>query len=194
MPITPSAPKIIRKKLPAPYHIAIIGSMEHATPTVLAAAYAIGAEIAKSGHVTITAAEAGISYEAAYGSRAQRGVSVGFSRAESAKEHTGSLELPLEAWDVVVYCGLDYANRHSQMFKSIDAIILVLHDQMTVTELVEQMDEGIVVGVLTSSDGITDVLAKSLSLSYVSMESVVYDSSPKKLVSRIIKEVKRSSL
>src|ERR1700733_11522733 len=66
---------------------------------------ALGAEIAKAGAICVTGATTGFPFFVAEGAKKAGGFVVGFSPANSEKEHVETYNLPVEYHDVIVYTG-----------------------------------------------------------------------------------------
>jgi uncharacterized protein (TIGR00725 family) len=150
----------------------------------------IGREIARQNCNLVTGATTGIPYFAAQGCKEVGGFSIGFSPAASEAAHLKQYKLPIEAFDVIVYTGADYAGRNVMMTKSADGVIIcgrmgTLHEFATAFEVQKP------IGVLVGSGGTADKIKIIATGPYRGVKKIVYEKNPKKLVKKLIQLIKK---
>src|SRR3989344_381265 len=82
----------------------------------------LGREIAKQGAILVTGATTGFPLWAAMGAKEMGGFTLGFSPANSEKEHIETFNLPVEYMDVIVYTGFGFPGRDLILTRSSDGI------------------------------------------------------------------------
>lgn len=147
----------------------------------------IGKEIVKQDGVVITGATTGIPYWAARGAKEGNGISIGFSPAASEKEHLKVYRLPVDYFDVIVYTGFNYSGRNLLLTRASDGIIFVCGRMGTLNEFTIAFEDQKPIGVLIGSGGTADILKELIKNSHRGLGKMVYDSDPKKLISKITK-------
>lgn len=149
----------------------------------------LGAAIAREGHILTTGATVGLPYFAARGAKKNGGMSIGFSPANSLREHLRKYRLPHDVFDFINFTGLNYVGRDLYLVQSSDAIITVGGRFGSLHELTSALEARKPCGVLLGSGGTADIvpeLVKTLHEPILS-ELIVYDTDPDKLVKKIIK-------
>ena len=142
-------------------------------------AFAIGAEIARSGKTLLTGATVGLPHFAARGFKSvsqTKGVSVGFSPASSFREHISTYRLPTAEFDSINFTGMEYVGRDVHLVRSADAVITVGGRMGSLHELSTALESRKVCGILLGSGGLADYTIKD----------VIYDANPERLVARVI--------
>ena len=127
-----------------------------------------GKEIALNNCALISGATSGVPHLASLACRDNGGFNVGFSPAASKKSHIKKYRLPVEAYDLIIYTGMDYSGRDTIMTKSADAVIIIAGRIGTMHEFLVAFETGKIVGVLSETGGTADyikyfVLCKFLS-------------------------------
>lgn len=150
-------------------------------------AEALGAAIAKSGHILTTGATVGLPYYAARGAKMAGGVSIGFSPASSLREHLHKYRLPHTYFDFINFTGLNYVGRDQYLVQSSDAVITVGGRLGSMHEFITAVQAGKPCGVLLGSGGAADAIPQLLELEPDSKRLVVFDNDPEKLVDKVLR-------
>jgi uncharacterized protein (TIGR00725 family) len=156
-------------------------------------AYQLGEAIAERDAILITGGCPGLPYEAVRGAKARGGLVVGISPGLSVDEHRGKYASPVEGFDVLIYTGSGLMGREITSIRSCDMVVIVGGRSGTLGELAIAYDEGRLIGVLTGTGGITELVATIVRASGKDTGAcVVYEDEAKRLVDRLI-EVYRTS-
>jgi uncharacterized protein (TIGR00725 family) len=151
-------------------------------------AEALGREVALAGHILVTGATVGLPYAAARGAKKAGGMSIGFSPAESLREHLRKYRLPHDVFDFINFTGLHYVGRDLYLVQSSDAVITVGGRFGSLHEFTSALEAHKPCGVLLGSGGTADLIPKLMeTLEPPDGDLVIYDTDPKKLVDKIIK-------
>lgn len=150
----------------------------------------IGREIARQNCNLITGATTGVPYLAAKGCKEIGGFSIGFSPATSEDAHLKTYKLPLDAFDVVIYTGADYAGRNILMTKSASGVIIVCGRMGTLHEFATAFETKKPIGVLIGSGGTADKIKTIAIPPYRGTKKIIYEKDPKKLVQKLIELIK----
>lgn len=139
------------------YQICVSGAAKgHSVEEGRALAVAAGKAIAKAGHSLMTGATVGLPNYAAEGFKAAGGrMSVGLSPAASKIEHVIKYRLPTEAYDTIIYTGLNYIGRDSFLITSSDAVISIGGRLGTLHEFTIAMETETPIGFLQGGGGIS---------------------------------------
>lgn len=176
------------KKGAMQYSICVSGAA--AGPTVRAdsnQAEALGAAIAKTGHVLTTGATVGLPYYAARGAKKAGGMSIGFSPASSLREHLRKYRLPYDYFDFINFTGLNYVGRDLYLVQSSDALLTIGGRFGSLHEFTSALEAGLPCGVLIGSGGTADLIPMLMkTLQPPRGDMVIYDEDPENLVKRII--------
>lgn len=173
------------------YTIVVSGAAatKHCNPGALELAKQMGREIVRHGGVLVTGATSGIPYWAAIGAKEEAGTVIGISPAASEKAHKKSYKLPTDYHDLIIYTGFDYAGRNLLLARSADAIITICGRIGTLNEFTIAFEDKKPIGVLTGTGGTADMVKSIIEKSHRGPGKVVYDSDPKKLITRVLKLV-----
>ena len=154
---------------------------------VRAKAYRLGEAIAERDAVLITGGCPGLPYEAVRGAKTKGGLVVGISPGLSIQEHRGKYRSPVDGFDVLVYTGSGLMGREITNIRSCDIVVIVGGRTGTLGELAIAYDEGRLIGVLTGTGGITDVVETIIRVSgKLTGACILYDDDPTRLVDRLI--------
>lgn len=150
----------------------------------------LGTAIAQSGSVLTTGAVQGFPLWAAKSAKQSGGITIGFSPAASAHEHTEVFRLSADYQDLIVYTGFGVSGCDLLLTRSSDAVIFGCGRIGTVHEFVGAFQEGKVLGIL-EGDWNTDELLREIIALDVSRDHdlIIFDADPHRLVDRIIKKV-----
>lgn len=175
------------------YKIVISGAAEtkHCQADVLDKAKEIGKEIIRQNGVLITGATSGVPYWAAIGAKEEKGIVIGVSPAESKAAHEKVYRLPIDYHDLIIYTGFEYAGRNLLLTRSADAVVIVCGRMGTLNEFTVAFEDNKPIGVLTDTGGTADMIKSIVEKTHRGPGRIVYDSNPKKLISKVINLIKK---
>ena len=151
----------------------------------------VGREIARQKCNLVTGATTGVSYFAALGCAEADGFNIGFSPAVSEKAHLKSYKLPLIPFDVVIYTGADYTGRNVTMTKSADGVIIICGRMGTLHEFITAFELQKPIAVLEGTGGMADRIREISAGPYRGAKKIIYERDPKKLVKKLIVQIKK---
>lgn len=147
----------------------------------------LGEAIARAGCVVITGACPGLPLAAARGAKRGGGMVIGISPALSLDEHAFKYESPTLFHDVLIFTGSGLMGREVVNIRSSDIVVIVGGSSGTLGELAIAYDEGKLIGVLTGSGGISDMVKDILAACNKDTGArVVYDDDPRRLVEQLL--------
>lgn len=150
-------------------------------------AYELGEAIAAHDAVLITGGCPGLPYEAVRGARAKGGLVVGISPGLSVDEHRSKYHSPVDGFDVLIYTGSGLMGREITSIRSCDMVVIAGGRTGTLGELAIAYDEGRLIGVLTGTGGITEMIKRILEACGKDTGArVLYDDDPARLIDRVI--------
>lgn len=169
-----------------------IGVMGGATgvmsPEILAKAHDLGRAIAKAGCVLVTGGCPGLPLAAACGAKEHDGMVVGISPGLSLDEHVSKYGSPTEFHDVLIFTGSGLMGREVVNIRSSDIVVIVGGRSGTLGELAISYDEGKLIGVLTRTGGISDMVQDILmACAKDTGARLVYDDDPRRLVDELLR-------
>ena len=175
------------------YKICVSGAAEtgHCHANVLEVAKEIGREIVRQNGILITGATSGIPYWAAIGAKEEGGIVIGLSPAASLASHKRVYHLPTDYHDVVIYTGFEYSGRNLLLTRSSDAIIVICGRMGTLNEFTIAFEDKKPTGVLINTGGTADMIKGIVKNAHRGPGKIVYDSNPKKLVSKVLKLIEK---
>ena len=148
--------------------------------------FRLGEAIARRDAILITGGCPGLPYEAVRGAKAQGGMTVGISPGLSVEEHQGRYRSPIDDFDVLIYTGSGLMGREITNIRSCDIIVIVGGRTGTLGELAIAYDEGRLIGVLTGTGGITEIVETIIRVSAKETGAcVLYEEDPEKLIERL---------
>lgn len=154
----------------------------------LARAHALGRAVARAGCVLITGACPGLPLAAACGAKEAGGTVVGISPAVGLSEHVGKYQSPQQFHDVLVFTGSGLMGREVVNIRTSDVVVIVGGRSGTLGELAIAYDEGKVIGVLTGTGGITDLIPDILAACAKETGArAIYDADPERLVGELLR-------
>ena len=167
----------------------------HCGDNAMESAKELGREIVKQGAILVTGATTGFPLWAAMGAKEAGGISIGLSPATSEKEHVEVYGLPLDYLDIIIYTGFGYSGRNLLLTRSSDAVIVGCGRIGTVNEFTIAFEDHKPLGVLQGAWDMDEVLKLMLDKSHRAGEEVViFDDSPKSLVSKLIDIAKNKKM
>lgn len=139
------------------YNIAVLGShKKDLDRKIYQIAEDLGKHIASNGHTLITGAATGISYHAAKGAKSRRGLTIGFSPFENAKQKISSISY--DYLDKIIYTGLGFKGRNVQTVNSAQGIITVNGGFGTLNEITIAQGLGNPIVSIKGSGGTSDII------------------------------------
>jgi uncharacterized protein (TIGR00725 family) len=152
-----------------------------------AKAYRLGETIAARDAVLVNGGCPGLPYAAVRRAKAKGGLVIGISPGLSFDEHRGKYGSPVEGFDVLVYTGSGLMGREITSIRSCDMVVIVGGRTGTLGELAIAYDEGRLIGVLTGTGGITEIVERIIQTAGKKTGAcVLYDEEPERLVDRLI--------
>ena len=147
----------------------------------------LGEAIAERDAILVTGGCPGLPYDAVRGAKTKGGMTVGISPGLSLDEHQGKYRSPIEDFDVLIYTGSGLMGREITSIRSCDIIVIVGGRTGTLGELAIAYDEGRLIGVLTGTGGITEIVETIIRVCAKETGAcVLYDDDPENLVERLI--------
>ena len=171
------------------YKICVSGAAEtgHCQKGALEKAKEVGREIVRQNGILVTGATSGIPYWAAIGAKEEGGVVIGLSPAASEVAHRKTYRLPVDFHDVIIYTGFEYSGRNLLLTRSSDAIIVVCGRMGTLNEFTIAFEDQKPIGILIGTGGAADMIKSMVKNAHRGPGKIVYNSNPRKLVSKITK-------
>jgi len=171
------------------YKICVSGAAEtgHCQKGALEKSKELGREVVRQNGILITGATSGIPYWAAIGAKEEGGVVIGLSPAASDAAHIKTYQLPTDFHDVIIYTGSEYAGRNLQLTRASDAVIIICGRMGTLNEFTIAFEDQKPIGVLIETGGTADMIKAIVKNAHRGPGKIVYESSPQKLISKIIK-------
>ena len=171
-----------------PLAIGVMGSASgDLDDRVVALVRRLGAAIAERGCTLLTGACPGLPYAAVEGAKRAGGLVVGISPALSEREHAERYDAPTEGFDSLIYTGSGLMGREVVNIRSSDVVIIVGGRSGTLGEFAIAYDEGRLIGVLTGSGGIADMIDEIVArIQKDTGACVLYDDDPDRLVRRCV--------
>ncbi|MBI2806270.1 MAG: YHS domain-containing protein [Planctomycetes bacterium] len=164
------------------------GATGRMTKRHLDVAHRVGQAIARNECILITGACPGLPLAAACGAKQEGGFVVGISPGLSLDEHIFKYQSPTEFHDVLIYTGSGLMGREVVNIRSSDMVVIIGGRSGTLGELAIAYDEGKLIGVLTGTGGISDLVADILRACKKETGSkVVYDADPEKLIKTLLR-------
>jgi uncharacterized protein (TIGR00725 family) len=168
-----------------------IGVMGGATGAMsrehLAKAHELGRAIAMHECVLITGGCGGLPLAAACGAKEEHGLVVGISPGLSLEEHVHKYGSPTEFHDVLIFTGSGLMGREVVNIRSSDIVVIIGGRSGTLGELAISYDEGKLIGVLTGTGGISDMIRDILAACDKRTGArVIYDAEPRRLIESLL--------
>lgn len=149
----------------------------------------LGKQIALHQAVCVNGATTGFPLWAAMGAKQAGGFTIGFSPANTEKEHIEVYNLPVEYMDVIVYTGFGYPGRDLIMTRSADAVFFGCGRIGTIHEFTIAFEDKKPMGILEADWETDQVIKEILANGHRGSDRIVFDSDPKALVERVVEMV-----
>lgn len=147
----------------------------------------LGEAIASGGCMMITGSCPGLPLAAAIGAKRRGGFVIGISPALSLDEHAFRYESPTLAHDLLIFTGSGLMGREVVNIRSSDIVVIVGGSSGTLGELAIAYDEGKLIGVLTNTGGISNMVSDILkTCNKQTGARVVYNDDPQHLVEELL--------
>ena len=155
---------------------------------VLDKAHALGRAVATSGCVLVTGGCPGLPLASACGAKAANGLVVGISPGLSLDEHVNKYGSPTAFHDILIFTGSGLMGREVVNIRSSDIVVIMGGRSGTLGELAIAYDEGKLIGVLTGTGGISDLVEQILTACAKETGArVVYSADPQHLVDELLR-------
>jgi uncharacterized protein (TIGR00725 family) len=154
----------------------------------------LGRQIAKQGAIVVTGATTGFPLWSAMGAKEAGGISIGFSPANTEKEHVESYNLPIEYMDMVVYTGFGYPGRDLILTRASDAVFFGCGRIGTIHEFTIAFEDKKPIGILEADWETDEVLKDIIENGHRPNDRIVFDTDPKALVERVIELVNKDKI
>jgi hypothetical protein len=175
------------------YKIVVSGAAEteHCQKDALEKAKEVGREIIRQNGILVTGATSGIPYWAAIGAKEEGGTVIGLSPAASLAAHVKTYCLPVDYHDIIIYTGFEYAGRNLLLTRCADAVVIACGRIGTLNEFTISFEDKKPIGVLSNTGGTADMIKEIVKEGHRGPGKIVYDSNPKKLISKLIKLIEK---
>lgn len=156
-------------------------------PSVAARSRDLGRAIARAGCTLVTGACPGLPQEAVLGASEAGGLVLGISPALSEQEHVERYASPTEGFAALIFTGSGLMGREVVNIRSSDIVVIVGGHSGTLGEFSIAYDEGRLIGVLTGTGGVADLVDELVGkLAKETGAKVVYEADPDTLVRRLV--------
>jgi len=171
-----------------PLKIGVMGGAGSGIPQEhLDIAVRLGRAITDAGCVMITGGCPGLPLAAARGAKDRGGMVIGISPGLSLDEHSYKYGSPTLAHDVLIFTGSGLMGREVVNIRSSDIVVIIGGSSGTLGELAIAYDEGKLIGVLTGTGGISNMVQDILvACNKDTGARVIYDDDPHQLVERLL--------
>lgn len=146
----------------------------------------LGREVARAGAVLVTGATTGFPLWVAMGAKEERGIVVGFSPANSEREHIETYNLPIEYHDIIIYTGFGFPGRDLIFTRSVDAILFGCGRIGTIHEFTIAFEDQKPIGIYEGDWQTDEVIEDILKNGHRPNKQIVFDTNPKSLVDGIL--------
>jgi uncharacterized protein (TIGR00725 family) len=172
-----------------PMKIGVMGGASGDIPREhLEKAWQLGQAVARRGCVLITGACPGLPFAAAGGAKEAGGLVIGISPGLSLDEHLDKYQSPAEWHDVLIFTGSGLMGREVVNIRSADIVVIIGGRSGTLGELAIAYDEGKLIGVLTGTGGISDIVPSIIAACAKETGArIVYEADPNRLVAELLR-------
>lgn len=170
--------------------IGVMGSSNGEIPSnTLNKAFKIGKLIGQNGYALLTGGTLGIPEKAVEGCKSVGGLCIAVSPACNLEEHIKKYNQSDKS-DLYIYSGMGDFGRNILNARSSDAIIFITGGMGTLSEFAASFGEGKVIGVLTNTQGITDLIDIIIHATQKQPKNkILFDPSPEKLLNKVLAEI-----
>jgi len=123
-----------------------------------ALAKSVGEAIANRGLIAVTGATSGLPHLASRGAIEAGGIVLGISPARNTKEHVEVYKKPLDGCTYIIFTGQGYTGRNYLTVRNCQLGIFLGGEAGTLEEYCVGVYEGLVLGALTNSGGVSELL------------------------------------
>lgn len=163
------------------------GAGEGIAADYLRRAEELGAAVAVARCILITGGCPGLPLAAAKGAKTHGGYVVGISPGLSLEEHAFKYESPTIHHDVLIFTGSGLMGREVVNIRSSHIVVIIGGSTGTLGELAIAYDEGKLIGVLTGTGGISDLVEQILATCHKQTgASVIYHDDPNELIAQLL--------
>jgi uncharacterized protein (TIGR00725 family) len=163
------------------------GAGEGIAADYLQRAEELGAAVATAGCILITGGCPGLPLAAAKGAKTCGGYVVGISPGLSLEEHAFKYESPTIHHDVLIFTGSGLMGREVVNIRSSHIVVIIGGSTGTLGELAIAYDEGKLIGVLTGTGGISDLVEQILATCHKQTGArVIYHDDPRELIAQLL--------
>ena len=155
---------------------------------------ALGRAIAESGSILINGATTGFPLWTAMGAKEANGFTIGFSPANSEKEHIEQYNLPVEYMDLIIYTGFGFSGRDLIFTRSADAVFFGCGRIGTIHEFTIAFEDQKPIGILEADWETDEEIKLILKDGHRPNDRIVFDTDPKALVERVAELVKKDKI
>lgn len=148
-----------------------------------------GEVLAKAGHALLTGATIGLPNVAAESYKKHKGLmSLGVSPAASKIEHVMKYHLPTDAYDAILYTGLQYVGRDVLLINSCDAVLSIGGRIGTLHEFAIAVETNTPIGFLQGAGGIsTEIMDILHAAGRTSEDDVVFGDTAEEVIDKLVK-------
>jgi len=154
----------------------------------------LGRQIAKHDGVCVTGATTGFPLWAAMGAKEMGGLSIGFSPANTEKEHVEQYNLPIEYMDLIVYTGFGFPGRDLIFTRSVDAMLFGCGRIGTIHEFTVAFEDKKPIGIFEGDWQTDEVIKDIVENGHRPNDRIVFDTDPKALIERVEELVKKDQI
>ena len=154
----------------------------------------LGREVARHNIVLVNGATTGFPLWSAMGAKEAGGFVLGFSPANSEKEHIERYNLPVEYLDVIIYTGFGFPGRDLILTRSADAVLFGCGRIGTIHEFTIAFEDQKPIGILEADWETDEVIKNILENGHRPNGHIVFDTDPKALVERLIEMANKDKI
>jgi uncharacterized protein (TIGR00725 family) len=126
-------------------------------------------------------------YASVEGARSEAGLVIGISPALGLSEHIERFNSPVVGFDLLVFTGSGLMGREVINIRSSDMVVIIGGHSGTLGEFAIAFDEGRLIGVLTGTGGVADMIDSVLPrMEKETGARVLYDDDPDRLIERLV--------
>lgn len=156
-------------------------------------AFAVGRSIAARGGIVLTGATHGVPLASAKGAKSVEGQVIGFSPANSLKEHVNKYRLPVMYHDTLFFTGYDYTGRDVILVDLADAVISVSGRIGSLHEFTTAFERHMIIGLLLDSGGLSEMVPEILHQAHRGMGKVIMHADPDQLVALVFEALEKQN-